>query len=45
MCQLKIYLVIFLIHGLIQNLFPEFNSNSNGDMYPDDQSNFGGWFM
>jgi len=28
-----------------QSTFPEFNSNSNGDMYPDDESNFGGWFM
>jgi hypothetical protein len=28
-----------------QSTFPEFNSNSNGDMYPDNESNFGGWFM
>lgn len=28
-----------------QSLFPEYNSNSNGDMYPDVESNFGGWFM
>ena len=28
-----------------QSTFPEFNSNSNGDMYPDNESNFGGWYM
>lgn len=27
------------------NLFPEYNSNSNGDMYPDTQNNYTGWFI
>jgi hypothetical protein len=27
------------------NLFPEYNSNSNGDMYPDDKADFGGWVL
>lgn len=26
-------------------LFPEYNSNSNGDMYPTKKSNFGGWVL
>lgn len=26
-------------------LFPEYNSNSNGDMYPDRSNNFGGWVL
>ena len=25
--------------------YPEYNSNSNGDMYPDKSSDFGGWVM
>lgn len=25
--------------------FPEYNSNSNGDMYPDKESDFGGWVL
>ena len=25
--------------------FPEYNSNSNGDMYPDTNNNFGGWVL
>lgn len=25
--------------------FPEYNSNSNGDMYPDTRNNFGGWVL
>lgn len=25
--------------------FPEYNSNSNGDMYPDKKSDFGGWVL
>lgn len=25
--------------------FPEYNSNSNGDVYPDKKSNFGGWIL
>jgi len=25
--------------------YPEYNSNSNGDMYPDKKSDFGGWVM
>lgn len=25
--------------------FPEYNSNSNGDMYPSSQSDFGGWVI
>lgn len=28
-----------------QNLFPEYNSNSNGDMYPDTNNNFIGWVL
>jgi len=28
-----------------QSLFPEYNSNSNGDVYPDRSNNFGGWFL
>ena len=28
-----------------QSLFPEYNNNSNGDMYPDRSNNFGGWFL
>ena len=27
------------------NLFPEYNSNSNGDMFPDTQNNYTGWFI
>ena len=27
------------------NDYPEYNSNSNGDMYPDKKSDFGGWVM
>jgi len=26
-------------------LFPEYNSNSNGDMYPDTNNNFIGWVL
>jgi hypothetical protein len=26
-------------------LFPEYNENSNGDMYPDTQNNYTGWFI
>jgi hypothetical protein len=25
--------------------YPEYNSNSNGDMYPDTDANFGGWVI
>lgn len=25
--------------------YPEYNSNSNGDVYPDKQSDFGGWVL
>ena len=25
--------------------FPEYNSNTNGDMYPDSDTNFGGWVI
>lgn len=25
--------------------YPEYNSNSNGDMYPDTDANFGGWHI
>ena len=25
--------------------FPEYNSNSNGDMYPDKNNNFSGWYL
>ena len=28
-----------------QNLFPEYNSNSNGDMYPNTDTNFTGWVI
>ena len=28
-----------------QILFPEYNSNSNGNMYPDTQNNYTGWFI
>jgi hypothetical protein len=28
-----------------QDLFPEYNLNSNGDMYPDTQNNYFGWFI
>lgn len=28
-----------------QELFPEYNSNSNGNMYPDTQNNYTGWFI
>jgi hypothetical protein len=27
------------------NLFPEYNSNSNGDMYPRTDNNFSGWVL
>lgn len=27
------------------DLFPEYLSNQNGDMYPDKESDFGGWFL
>ena len=27
------------------NLFPEYNSNSNGDMYPDTNNNYQGWYL
>jgi hypothetical protein len=27
------------------DLFPEYNTNSNGDMYPSTQNNFTGWFI
>jgi hypothetical protein len=27
------------------NLFPEYNSNSNGDMYPNTDTNFTGWVL
>jgi len=28
-----------------QSLFPEYTANSNGDVYPDFESNFGGWVL
>ena len=28
-----------------QALFPEYNNNSNGNMYPDTQNNYTGWFI
>jgi len=28
-----------------QDLFPEYNENSNGDMYPDTRNNYQGWFI
>lgn len=28
-----------------QQLFPEYNDNSNGDMYPDTNNNFIGWIL
>ncbi len=27
------------------NLFPEYNSNSSGDMYPDTNNNYTGWYI
>ncbi len=30
---------------LNQASFPEYNLNSNGDMYPDTQNNYFGWFI
>ena len=27
------------------NLYPEYNSNSNGDMYPSTKNNFSGWYI
>jgi hypothetical protein len=27
------------------DLFPEYNTNSNGDMFPSTQNNFTGWFI
>jgi len=27
------------------NLFPEYNANSNGDMFPDTNNNFTGWYI
>jgi hypothetical protein len=27
------------------DLFPEYNSNSNGDMYPDTNNNYTGWYL
>ena len=28
-----------------QSLFPEYNLNSNGDVYPDSDANFTGWIL
>ncbi|CAB4137284.1 hypothetical protein UFOVP324_24 [uncultured Caudovirales phage] len=28
-----------------QSSFPEYNTNSNADVYPDKQSDFGGWYL
>lgn len=28
-----------------QNLFPEYNTNSNGDMFPSEDTNFCGWYL
>jgi hypothetical protein len=28
-----------------QSLFPEYNSNSNADVYPDKDANFTGWVL
>lgn len=28
-----------------QNLFPEYNLNTNGDIYPQDVNNYGGWIL
>jgi len=28
-----------------QNLFPEYNLNSNGDMHPDSNNNYQGWYL
>jgi hypothetical protein len=27
------------------DLFPEYNTNSNGDMFPSTQNNYTGWFI
>jgi len=28
-----------------QHLFPEYNLNSNGDMFPNSSADFGGWYI
>ena len=28
-----------------ESSYPEYNSNSNGDMYPDGEANFSGWYI
>ena len=28
-----------------QSSFPEYNTNSNADVYPDKQADFGGWYL
>jgi len=28
-----------------QSSFPEYNTNSNADVYPDKEANFGGWYL
>lgn len=28
-----------------QDIFPEYNTNSNGDTYPNDINNYGGWIL
>jgi hypothetical protein len=28
-----------------QSSFPEYNTNSNADMHPDKQADFGGWYL
>jgi hypothetical protein len=28
-----------------QSLFPEYNANSNSDVYPEKEANFGGWYL
>lgn len=42
----KEYTDRFLSHIIYnQDIFPEYNTNSNGDTYPNDINNYGGWVL
>jgi len=42
----KEYTERFIEHIIYnQDKFPEYNLNSNGDTYPNDISNYGGWIL
>jgi len=42
----KEYTDRFIAHIIYnQDLFPEYNTNSNGDTYPSDITNYGGWIL